>query len=621
MERTFLHHEAKSQYAYAINEDRLKLTLRANKGTVQEVSLFWGDPFDWGPQGQTPTWGWRGLNTETHKLSCDYSDGDYDYWRIEISVEWKRVRYAFLVNEGWLFTARGLYDLRLYPEKKMALSDYFNFPYINREDLHQGPDWVKDTVWYQIFPERFCNGNPDLNLPGTLAWDSKKVVENHMRFGGDLVGVIEKLPYLSELGISGIYFTPIFKATSTHKYDTIDYFSIDPAFGTNEDFKTLVNKAHELGIKVMLDGVFNHCGFFHPFFQDVIKQGSKSEYFDWFHILKEPVVNFPLKQGHPKPHSHQLAGTLHYETFAFTPMMPKWRTGNAACEAYLLSIGRYWVETYGIDGWRLDVSNEVSHDFWRKFRTEIKRTNPNCFLLGENWDDSIPWLRGDQFDGVMNYEWTTPIWRLLGNEAAVGGALSIRGFREAMSKVMAMTPEPIFANMFNLLDSHDTSRLATMFNGDAKKQRLAYWLQMTFGGSPSIYYGSEVALEGEGDGNRVCMPWHMPPTKGMHYQFLKDMIALRYAQPILRAVPISFIETPEPLLGYEKGDGETRVRFLVNVSRASISVSDALWPEDAEWLDAHLWNKRDTFEKEQLKHGLNRTLAPYCAIMLKLHNN
>lgn len=618
MDRTFLHHEPKSQYAYALDENRLMLMLRTKKSQCASVSLLFGDPFYWGPGEAESKWVWRGLNDTNYHLSLDYQDRDYDYWRIVISPNWKRVRYAFLIDGTWLFTARGVYNLTETPEKTADLSDYFNFPYINTEDIFKGPSWVKDTVWYQIFPERFCNGDPSLNESGTLDWDSKPTVQNHMRFGGDLPGIIDKLDYLSELGITGIYFTPIFKATSTHKYDTIDYFAIDPCFGTNADFKQLVDKAHRLGIKVMLDGVFNHCGFFHPFFQDVIEKGRGSKYFDWFHILREPVLNFPLKDGYPKLHSHELAGQLNYETFAFTPMMPKWRTGNPECEAYLLSVGKYWVEAFGIDGWRLDVSNEVSHHFWRKFRTEIKNLDPNCFLLGENWDDAMPWLRGDQFDGVMNYEWTTPIWRLLGNEKAVGGRLDPEGFILSMSRVMALIPEPIFENMFNLLDSHDTSRLATLFESNLHKQRLAYWMQMTFGGSPSIYYGSEVALEGEGDGNRMCMPWAHPPREGVHYKFLKGAIALRKSEPLLRKVYTQFITACLPLICYEKTDGETILRFIVNPTKENHEVAEAHWPETATVLDADLWTATEKNGNDPKNRMLSRNLKPYTGVMLKL---
>lgn len=618
MERIGLHHEPKSQLAYALDENRLLLTLRTARGKVTRAALLHGDPFDWGP-GPDGRWEWRSAIAREGHLHLAYTDDEYDYWRIVIAPEWKRVRYAFLLEGQWLYTARGLYDLKALPDKRYALSDYFNFPYINGEDVHRGPDWVKDTVWYQIFPERFCNGDPGLNLPGTLTWDSHKKVENHMRFGGDLIGVIRQLPYLASLGITGIYFTPIFKATSTHKYDTIDYHTIDPAFGTNADFKRLVQEAHRLGIRVMLDGVFNHCGFFHGHFQDVVKKGRDSAYFDWFHILREPVINFPLKDGYPKLHSHQLAGHLNYETFAFTPMMPKWRTGHPDCEAYLIDIGRYWVEEFDIDGWRLDVSNEVSHDFWRKFRAAIKAVKPDCFLLGENWDDATPWLRGDQFDGVMNYEWTTPIWRLLGDPKQVGGNLSPEGFVAAMSRLMALTPEPIFENMFNLLDSHDTSRLATLFDGDLRKLRLAYWLQMGFGGAPSIYYGSEYALEGEGDGNRVCMPWHVPPESASLYGFLKQLIALRAQEPLMRSVPLRMRSEYLPLIVYEKPGENEVLRFVVNGTGAELPIPTNLMADSVQCLDGHLWPEGAFMESQSKIGDLQVVLKPFSAILLKLH--
>lgn len=589
MEVIGLHHEPKSRFAYAVDDKTLSITLRTTQEKVSKVEMIWGDPFDWAHSETTGAWHWRSGHSHLSALERTFEDDLYEYWTIRIQPEWKRVRYAFLLESRWLYTARGLYDLEQLPDKRYALSDYFNFPYINQEDIHRGPDWVQDTVWYQIFPERFCNGDPSIDLDGTLPWNAHQVVTNKMRFGGDLEGVRSKLAYLKDLGITGIYFTPIFEASSTHKYDTIDYFKIDPAFGTNETFRSLVQEAHQLGIKIMLDGVFNHCGYWHPFFQDVVLKGRQSQYWDWFHMLDSD-------EG------------FSYETFAFTKSMPKWRTGNKACEAYLLSVGEYWIEHFDIDGWRLDVSNEVSHDFWRKFRQRIKALKPACFLLGENWDDAGPWLQGDQFDGVMNYEWTTPIWRLLADEKHEVVPLDSEGFRHQMSRLLALTPEPIFKQMFNLLDSHDTSRLMTLLGNDLSKVKLAYWIQMTFGGSPSIYYGSEFALKGEGDGNRVCVPWDTAKTDACLFDYLKDLIAIRHSEPLMRSVKVRFLKGDSRLVVYEKyGEARDQVflRCLFNISDQVVAVSPELWPEDAHWVDAHLFD------------GLSHQLEPYCAALLK----
>lgn len=628
-----IHHEPKSQYAYACDSKTVHLTLRTVKDDVAKVTLLWGDPFDWSPkleehskveqgsrieegaQEKITEWIWQRGQAFEQICTKAYSDGLYDYWFARIQPEWKRARYGFLLQDHLetqeiIFGARGFFDLVSKPEKRYAIGDYFNFPYINQEDVFAVPEWVQDTVWYQIFPERFANGDPALNRPGTLPWGKHQTVSNDMLFGGDLQGIIDHLGYIADLGITGIYFTPIFEATSTHKYDTIDYYKIDPAFGTNETFKELVEKAHALGIRIMLDAVFNHCGFKHPFFQDVLQKGRASKYYDWFHILQDPVVNFPIKDGYPKPHSHQLAGKLNYETFAFTPMMPKWRTGNPDCEAYLLDIGRYWIENYHIDGWRLDVSNEVSHDFWRKFRTVVKTADPNCFILGENWDDATPWLRADQFDGVMNYEWTTPIWRLLAAPSQVDSSYSLCEFENAVSRLMATTPSTIARTMFNLIDSHDTSRVLTLMGGSIPKVKIAFLLQMIFAGSPSVYYGSEQGLTGIGDGNRQCMVWDENQGNQSLHQHVKRLIAIRHQEPLTKVIDLEFQNwsgDEAPLVIIKKAQNQQLI-ILVNLSEKENCIDipvEMVGPVD------------DLYHQDKLHLTEKHTLEPHGFLLLK----
>ncbi|MCK8059041.1 MULTISPECIES: glycoside hydrolase family 13 protein [unclassified Fusibacter] len=567
-----IHHEAKTKYAYAFDEKTLHIKLRTVKSDIDEVHVIWGDPFDWGPNPNNDNiWEWNSSDAEELKMTIEYSDNDFDYWFLQVKPEWKRVKYGFVLIKGEhevLYGSRGFFNLDEMPKKRYNISDYFNFPYINEEDLFKAPKWVKDTVWYQIFPERFANGDKSIDLKGTLKWGSKDPVNNEMLFGGDLQGIVDHLDYIKDLGITGVYFTPIFEASATHKYDTIDYFKIDPAFGSNDLFKTLVKEAHKRGIKIMLDAVFNHCGFKHPYFQDVAEKGSKSKYFDWFHILREPVINFEMKHGFPKPHAHEVTGKLNYETFAFTPNMPKWRTGNPDCEAYLLDVARYWIEEYDIDGWRLDVSNEVSHDFWRKFRRMTKKIKPDLFILGENWDDSNPWLQGDQFDGVMNYEFTFPVWHLLGHEKHVDYNYSPQKFRNAISKLLVTYPKHVAPNMFNLVDSHDTSRILSTCEGDVDKTKLAFVLLLTFGGSPSVYYGSEQGLTGFGDQNRQCMIWDTEKQDKTMHAFIKQLIAIRHSEKTTREIDIHFITEGDfkDLVAYEKRTEDETLLVIMNTN-------------------------------------------------------
>ncbi|MBM7562540.1 glycoside hydrolase family 13 protein [Fusibacter tunisiensis] len=538
-------HEAKSAYAYAYNEDTLHIRLRTVKDDIESVNLVWGDPFLW-QNGK-----WIPDAASGQAMDKHLSDDWYDYWFIEIKTKTKRTRYGFQLSDEKqtvFLGAHGVVDLTKHPEAAYEVGDFFNFPYINREDLFKAPDWVKESIWYQIFPERFCNGDPSIDLPGTLPWGSEQVVTNEMKFGGDLRGVIEKLDYLTDLGVNGIYFTPIFKSPSTHKYDTVDYYCIDPSFGTNALFKELVEKAHARGIRVVLDAVFNHCGIDHPFFQDVLQKGKASPYYGYFHMNDEG-----------------------YETFAFTPKMPKWRTGNPEVERYLLDIGAYWVEQYDIDGWRLDVSNEVSHDFWRKFRKRMKAIKPDFFILGENWDRSEPWLRGDQFDSVMNYEFSYPVWRLLDPAYPDYG---VHDYRNSISSLLASYPVHVSENLFNLIDSHDTSRIKTVFGGDVNRVKIAYALLLTHSGAPSIYYGSEVGLEGVHDGNRQCMVWEPDAQDQNLRTYVKHLIEIRKKYRAFKSPNLTWLQVDSvpALLAFEKKEGNERVRCYINASENKVTV-------------------------------------------------
>ncbi|MFH0767543.1 MAG: alpha amylase N-terminal ig-like domain-containing protein [Bacillota bacterium] len=382
MNRLALWHTAKSEYSYAYDSKTLYITLRTAKNDIKSVKIIYGDPFSWdGDKFGKPFW-----KHEILDMTKRYQTDDFDFYFVEIKPPYLRTKYSFLLIDDFNTYVYGSKRVRILTDEnalyeKFDLSEYYNFPYLNHEDLHHTPSWVKDTVWYQIFPDRFCNKNNNSHLK----WGKLPVYNNEF-YGGNLLGVVDQLPYLSDLGITGIYFTPIFQAPTAHKYDTTDYFKIDPQFGTNEDFFLLVKTAHELNIKVMLDGVFNHAGFDHPFFQDVIKNGEQSMYKDCFFIDKFPVVNFPLNSYGKPTHYHGVE--LNLKTFAFTPYMPKWNTENPIAEKHLLDCISFWINQYDIDGWRLDVSNEISHDFLRQIKKVSREAKKETFILGENWDSS-----------------------------------------------------------------------------------------------------------------------------------------------------------------------------------------------------------------------------------------
>ncbi len=395
--RSSLTHLAKSADSYAYDDQTLHIRFRSAKGEVDKVTLWIGDPYTWaeggldgGNLGGSDAHGWIG-GTEVPMLREGCSE-HHDHWFASYVPPKKRARYGFILHgkdgEKLLFGEKHCVDIRevLQAEVELSnLSNFFCFPYINPVDVLKTPTWVRDTVWYQIFPERFYNGRPDISPTGVEPWGNQPTSRNFM--GGDLWGVIEKLDYLQELGVNGLYFCPIFTAPANHKYDTVDYYNVDPHFGGNEAFRALVREAHQRGMKVMLDAVFNHIGHQSPLWLDVVEKGEKSPYADWFWIKRFPV--YP-----EKPRSEWDYSNLNYETFANVAEMPKLKTENPACRAYLLDVARHWLEEFDIDGWRLDVANEVDHEFWRDFRRLVKSIKPDCYILGEIWHEGIPWLRG-----------------------------------------------------------------------------------------------------------------------------------------------------------------------------------------------------------------------------------
>ncbi|MFE3974614.1 MULTISPECIES: alpha-glycosidase [unclassified Peribacillus] len=537
MEFSSIHHRPNDNYSYPINTETLHIRLRTKKQDISSAGLIFGDPYISDNDGQ---WQYEEL-----PMSLSGSDNRYDYWHIYVKPSYRRIRYGFKVSsedESAIYTEKGFFK-----EPPRDPGSYFAIPYLHQNELFGAPEWVKDTIWYQIFPERFANGNPDNDPEGVIPWGSEEPAVDNF-FGGDFQGIIEHLDYLEKLGINGIYFTPIFHAYSNHKYDTIDYRSIDPQFGTKETLKTLITECHKRNIRVMLDAVFNHSGYYFPPFQDLLEKGEKSKYKDWFH-----PHSFPLKGGE-RPN---------YETFGFFESMPKLNTANPEVKEYLLEVSAYWIKEFDIDAWRLDVANEVDQPFWREFRTTVKNIKPDLYILGEIWHDSMPWLRGDQFDAVMNYPFTNQVFRLVASQT-----INAREFTEEMTAIYHSYPTNVFDVTFNLLGSHDTPRIFTDCGEDLARTKLIHAILLTFNGSPCIYYGDEIGLTGGMDpGCRKCMVWEEEKQNTELFNEIKTLILLRKEERLLaNDGKFKFLDTAgnENIVAYQKYNGERSVLILIN---------------------------------------------------------
>ncbi|GEO62593.1 glycoside hydrolase family 13 protein [Lactiplantibacillus paraplantarum] len=533
-----IYHRPESEMAFLDDPQTMHIRLRTAKGDIKTVQLLHGDPYSLRslasikpPFYMTPT-----------PMKKILSDDLYDYWQIAVTEPKKRLAYAFDITSvdgiRTVYTDRGY----IQPDDHGALEDlntYFRMPFFQEIDMFHSSEWVKNTVWYQIFPERFANGDRSNDPIGTKKWNASDHPGRQDFYGGDLQGVLDHLDHLQKLGVNGIYFNPLFKAPSNHKYDTEDYYQIDPHFGNAALFKEVVTQAHQRGIHVMLDAVFNHIGDKSLQWQDVLKNGQRSKYAGWFHINKFPATYTPTKNFEFTPDAT-------YDTFDYTPHMPKLNTANPAVQEYLLGIAKYWIKEFDIDAWRLDVANEIDHHFWKRFHKETTALKPDFYILGEIWHTSQAWLNGDEFSGVMNYSYTGAIL-----DHFINHRISAEQMIDHLSNQLMKYRDQTNQMMFNVLDSHDTARIMTQARGNRDLVKETFAFTFLQPGTPSIYYGTEYGMDGDNDPDcRKPMNW-VPDDDGQDmFTFFKKLVALRRnnadliegGMVVLKVLPTGLVE-------------------------------------------------------------------------------
>ena len=374
------------------------------------------------------------------------------------------------------------------------------------------PDWLADAVFYQIFPERFANGDPTLDPPDVAPWDAEPTRDNFL--GGDLAGIIDHLDHIQSLGANALYLTPIFEARTNHRYDAVDYFTIDHRLGDLDTFHQLLTACHDRGIRIVLDAVLNHCGDGHWAFQDVIANEAESAYVNWFSVEGFPVV------AHPEPN---------YRTCSGCSYLPKWNAYNPEVRDHHFQVARYWI-AQGIDGWRLDVPYYINRNFWRQFRDVVKPLGDDLYIVAEEWRDPIEWLHGDLADGTMNYTLRDLILGFTADHTHDAQALAA-GLNDLHQRI----PDGYHHGMLNLLGSHDTERVLTRHNGDTDATLLAYTLMFASPGAPMIYYGDEIGMTGDNDpGCRAGMIWDKTAWNHTLLTGIRNLAARRAASPALR---------------------------------------------------------------------------------------
>lgn len=491
MDLSSIIHRSRSEMAFSPEEGRFVFRLRARSGDLAEVFLLYGDTAYPAPK----------VRMERAKMERSFATSLYDYFEADVMTSYVRIVYAFEIHsmDGHIVY---YYGEGFHPALSEERNDLFKYPYRFRSPFEVPPKWLSEAVFYNIFPDSFiADGVEPSLLRGA-------------HHGGSLKAIAKSLDYILSIGCNALYLNPIFKATSYHRYDTEDYLSIDPSFGSEDDFRLLVKEAHRRGMHVILDGVFNHCGPSFFAFLDVLEKQEASSCRDWFYELSFPISYPPKKGERPS-----------YATFGYEAHMPKLDLDSPPVRAYFLRVLRKWVGEEGIDGFRMDTADECSPAFWRFFEEEMKKINPEAAMIAETWQNPRPMLLEEGFDGAMDYDFRRSLIAFL-----LGGTSN--AFYEATAYLFNRIPSPYLGGMLSLLSTHDVPRLLTVLGNSRERMELAFLLQFAYPGPINLLYGDERGFTGlKEDEYRRAMEWEGEPCfKGL----LRSLSALRKAHPSIR---------------------------------------------------------------------------------------
>lgn len=495
-------HSSTGKDCFCIEPGKFLFRIRTAKGDIEKIILHYQDKY-------LPL---KILDTrEAIPMLHFTSDNILDYWEVLLEFDVVCLRYWFEIIDREGRTA--YYANYLFWDKPPAdINDMFDCPQnLREEECFQTPKWAENKVLYQVFPSRFASSQP---VPDEQWYKSPITPQDELH--GDLRGIIRHLDHLKELGVDILYMTPLFLSNSCHKYDTIDYYTVDPSFGTKADLQELVEKAHAMGLRVILDGVFNHTSPDFFAFADIREKGAESLYLDWYFIK-----DFPLRSNWgEKPN---------FKTFSYFGGMPKLNIKNPEVARYVLDVALYWLRECHIDGWRLDVGDEISHVFWKQFRREIKAAFPDALIIGEIWHHAEDFLQGDEWDTVMNYPFYQNILRL-----AAQNPITVSQFAGNLGFLRGQLHPKVNPLLWNLVDSHDTPRILHHFGGDKVKMKLVAALQLLLPGMPMIYYGDEYAMAGGQDPDcRRGMLWDENRQDQDMFRWYQALLRLRRAHPEL----------------------------------------------------------------------------------------
>lgn len=506
-------------------DGQMHLRFRVQRGMIRSAKLVYNCDKNM----------WHAFRDEA-EMKITHTDSELEYYGVSVPLTDTRFSYIFELQcsdgQTRYLSEEGLSD---FYDHALGYFSFFQYTSQFTCDTISVPEWVKTATCYQIFPERFAAGNSDKDLSYVnTKWGVKPTPRSY--YGGDLIGIREHLDYLVDLGASVLYMTPVFCSPTNHKYEITDYENVDPAFGGNEALKALIEDAHKHGIKVMLDGVFNHCSCQHPFFLDAQKNGRKSPYYDWF---------FWKEDGS-------------YLTFGSVKTMPKLNTGNTEVIRYFSDVAVMWMRDYGADGWRLDVSDEISHKFLRAFRDTVISQNPEAIIIGEDWHRAVRYLNGDEYDGIMNYGVTKACLDLL-----AFNTIDSKAFRDRIVRLYHTYSIAANQKMLNLLGSHDTDRFLTRVKGDAQRFRTAAAIMFFYPGIPCVYYGDEIGMEGGYDPDcRRTFDWNEDNWDKETRNLIKKLMMLK-KEPALSAGTFG-VEEKDGIITFTRSAAMQTVQLRVN---------------------------------------------------------
>ena len=498
MEYSAIFHDMDKRFCYAIEKDLFVIRVQVKKDDMKEIILHYEDKYI--PMEREDT-------RKTIVMKKVATSQFHDYYEAQVRMHLICLRYFFEFTD--MQGERVYYGNYEFDKEYITNRDrMFDCPQnLREEEMFEVPDWAANKVVYQIFPSRFAASQPvDKKL-----W-YKAPITPMDDLHGDFRGIIDHLDHIQDLGIDVIYMTPSFKSNSCHKYDTIDYYEIDPSFGTKEELKELVQKAHDRGMKVVMDAVFNHTGKEFFAFKDILEKGEKSKYLDWYYIDELPLKG---KWGE----------IPNFLCFGYYGGMPKLNLKNPEVEKYITDIACYWIRECDIDGWRLDVGDEISHFFWKRFRRAIKAVKKDMLIIGEIWHYAGDFLEGDEWDTVMNYPFYLNLIDLLADEK-----ISVSQFVQNLGYLKGRLHKKCYPLMWNLIDSHDTARFLHLCKDNKKKQHLAAAFQLLLPGMPMIYYGDEYAMPGANDPDcRRGMYWDEEYQDKEMFEWYKRLLQVRKA--------------------------------------------------------------------------------------------